>query len=75
LHRKRGKIRLARGDTQNAITDIRAVAKLVPDSTEAYLEISRMYYEVNKKKYILFNTKKRLVMFKMQWPKSGNAFI
>jgi Flp pilus assembly protein TadD len=46
LHRKRGKIRLARGDTQNAISDIRAVAKLVPDSTEAYLEISRMYYEV-----------------------------
>lgn len=46
LHRKRGKIRLARGDTQNAITDIRAVAKLVPDSTEVYLEISRMYYEI-----------------------------
>ncbi|CAK5103262.1 unnamed protein product [Meloidogyne enterolobii] len=45
LHRKRGKIRLARGDTQNAISDIRAVAKLVPDSTEVYLEISRIYYE------------------------------
>jgi len=46
LHRKRSKCRLARGDIQNAISDIRAVAKLVPDSTEAYLEMSKMYYEM-----------------------------
>uniref|UniRef100_A0A915CNB4 J domain-containing protein n=1 Tax=Ditylenchus dipsaci TaxID=166011 RepID=A0A915CNB4_9BILA len=46
LHRKRSKCRLARGDIQNAIADIRAVAKLVPDSTETYLEMSEMYYEV-----------------------------
>ena len=37
---------MARGETQNAIADIRVIAKLIPDSTETYLEISRMYYEV-----------------------------
>lgn len=46
LHRKRSKCRMARGETQNAIADIRVIAKLIPDSTETYLEISRMYYEV-----------------------------
>uniref|UniRef100_A0A914I6N5 J domain-containing protein n=1 Tax=Globodera rostochiensis TaxID=31243 RepID=A0A914I6N5_GLORO len=46
LHRKRSRCRLARGDTQNAIADIRAVAKLVPDSTETFLELSRIYYEI-----------------------------
>lgn len=46
LHRKRAKCRQSRGDIQNAIADIRAIAKLVPDSTEAYLEMSQMYYHV-----------------------------
>jgi DnaJ family protein C protein 3 len=46
LHRKRAKCRKARGDIQNAIADVRAVAKLVPDSTEVYLETAEMYYEV-----------------------------
>lgn len=46
LLRKRAKCRQVRGDVQNAIADIRAISKLVPDSTEAYLEISRMYYDV-----------------------------
>uniref|UniRef100_A0A7E4VN23 J domain-containing protein n=1 Tax=Panagrellus redivivus TaxID=6233 RepID=A0A7E4VN23_PANRE len=46
LHRKRSHCRRQRGDIQNAIADIRAISKLVPDSTEAYLEISRMYYEI-----------------------------
>jgi DnaJ family protein C protein 3 len=46
LHRRRAKCRQARGDIQNAIADIRAISKLVPDSTEAYLEISRMYYGI-----------------------------
>ncbi|KAL3124072.1 hypothetical protein niasHT_004661 [Heterodera trifolii] len=46
LHRKRSRCRLARGDTQNAIADIRAVARLVPDSTETFLELSQIYYEI-----------------------------
>jgi DnaJ family protein C protein 3 len=46
LLRKRAKCRHQRGDIQNAIADIRAISKLVPDSTEAYLEIARMYYDV-----------------------------
>ena len=46
LHRRRAKCRQARGDIQNAISDIRAISKLVPDSTEAYLEISQMYYGI-----------------------------
>ncbi|KAI6173247.1 Tetratricopeptide repeat protein [Aphelenchoides besseyi] len=46
LHRKRAKCRKARGDIQNAISDIRAIAKLVPDSTEVYLESAEMYYDV-----------------------------
>ncbi|KAI1706753.1 dnaJ domain-containing protein [Ditylenchus destructor] len=46
LHRKRSKCRLARGDVHNALADIRAVAKLVPDSTEIYLEMAEMYYGV-----------------------------
>uniref|UniRef100_A0A914ZDT6 J domain-containing protein n=1 Tax=Panagrolaimus superbus TaxID=310955 RepID=A0A914ZDT6_9BILA len=46
LHRLRAKCRQARGDIQNAISDIRAISKLVPDSTEAYLEISNMYYNI-----------------------------
>lgn len=46
LHRKRAKVRLARGDIQNAIADVRAIAKLVPDSTEVYLETSQLYYDV-----------------------------
>lgn len=44
--RKRAKCRQARGDIQNAIADIRAISKLVPDATDTYLEISRMYYDV-----------------------------
>lgn len=46
LHRKRAKCRQRRGDVQNAISDIRAISKLVPDSTEAFLEISQMYYQI-----------------------------
>ena len=46
LHRKRALCRQRRGDIQNAISDIRAISKLVPDSTEAFLEISRMYYSI-----------------------------
>lgn len=46
LHRKRAKCRQARGDIQNAIADVRSIAKLVPDSTEVYLETATMYYEV-----------------------------
>uniref|UniRef100_A0A914BUA5 J domain-containing protein n=1 Tax=Acrobeloides nanus TaxID=290746 RepID=A0A914BUA5_9BILA len=46
LHRKRAKCRQTRGDIQNAISDIKAIAKLVPDSTGAYLEMSQMYYSV-----------------------------
>lgn len=46
LHRKRSKCRLARNDVHNAIADIRDLANLVPDSTEAFLEMSRMYYEI-----------------------------
>lgn len=46
LHRRRAECRRRRGDIQNAISDIRAISKLVPDSTEAFLEISRMYYSI-----------------------------
>jgi len=46
LHRKRAKCRKARGDIQNAISDVRSIAKLVPDSTDVYLEVSEMYYDV-----------------------------
>ncbi|KAI6222986.1 Tetratricopeptide repeat protein [Aphelenchoides fujianensis] len=46
LHRKRAKCRKARGDIQNAISDIRAIAKLVPDATDTYLDAAEMYYEV-----------------------------
>jgi hypothetical protein len=41
-HRKRAKCRKERGDIQNAIADVRAIAKLVPDSTEVYLETANM---------------------------------
>lgn len=46
LHRKRAKCRKARGDIQNAIADVRSIAKLVPDSTDVYLETAEMYYDV-----------------------------
>ncbi|CAD5234329.1 unnamed protein product [Bursaphelenchus xylophilus] len=46
LHRKRAKCRMMRGDIQNAISDIKAIAKLIPDSTEVYLETSQLYYDV-----------------------------
>lgn len=46
LHRKRAKCRKERGDIQNAIADVRSIAKLVPDSTDVYLETAEMYYEV-----------------------------
>jgi uncharacterized protein YgfB (UPF0149 family) len=46
LHRKRAKCRKARGDIQNAIADVRSIAKLVPDSTDVYLEVAEMYYDV-----------------------------
>ncbi|CAD5229459.1 unnamed protein product [Bursaphelenchus okinawaensis] len=46
LHRKRAKCRKMRGDIQNAISDVKAIAKLIPDSTEVYLETAQMYYDV-----------------------------
>lgn len=46
LHKKRAKCRLARNDVQNSIADMRVIARLIPDSTGAYLEMAQMYYQI-----------------------------
>ncbi|KHN88257.1 DnaJ -like protein subfamily C member 3 [Toxocara canis] len=46
LHERRAKSYEHNGDVQKAIADYRAVSKLVPDSTEAFLTISKLYYGV-----------------------------
>lgn len=48
MHRKRSKCRKANNDLQGAISDIRAIAKLVPDSTDVYFEMSEVYYELGE---------------------------
>ena len=60
LHRKRSKCRLARGDVHNAISDLRALAKIIPDSTEDYLEISKMYYKIGDVENSLSNIRECL---------------
>lgn len=46
LYRKRVKCRKARGDIQNAISDLRSISKVVPDPIDVYLETAETYYEV-----------------------------
>ncbi|XP_030837440.1 dnaJ homolog subfamily C member 3-like [Strongylocentrotus purpuratus] len=44
MHRKRAKVYTQLGELYKAIDDLRSVTKLVPDSTEVYLEMSRIHY-------------------------------
>lgn len=46
LHEKRAACYEEMGEIHKAISDIRSVAKLVPDSTEAYYKISDLYYRL-----------------------------
>lgn len=43
MHRKRAKVYTQMGELYKAIDDLRSVTKLVPDSTEVYLEMSRTH--------------------------------
>lgn len=45
LREKRALCYEAMGEIQKAIADIRSLAKLVPDSTDAYFKISHLYYQ------------------------------
>uniref|UniRef100_A0A1I7XUX8 J domain-containing protein n=1 Tax=Heterorhabditis bacteriophora TaxID=37862 RepID=A0A1I7XUX8_HETBA len=46
LYRMRAKCLEARGEVRKAIADMRTLTKLVADSTDAFLEISQMYYGI-----------------------------
>lgn len=46
LYERRAKCYEALGQIQKAIADIRAVTKLIADSTEAYYKISQLYYQI-----------------------------
>uniref|UniRef100_A0A915AJB2 J domain-containing protein n=3 Tax=Parascaris univalens TaxID=6257 RepID=A0A915AJB2_PARUN len=46
LHENRAKCYEHTGEVQKAIADFRSVSKLVPDSTEAFLTISKLYYGI-----------------------------
>ncbi|MFH4975451.1 hypothetical protein AB6A40_002160 [Gnathostoma spinigerum] len=46
LHERRATCYQQRGDVRKAIADLRAVSKMVPDNTAAFLKISKLYYSV-----------------------------
>ena len=43
IHRKRAGVYQQQGDIYKMIDDLRSVTRLVPDSREAYLEMSRQH--------------------------------
>ncbi|KAJ1357317.1 hypothetical protein KIN20_015443, partial [Parelaphostrongylus tenuis] len=48
LYRLRAQCHEARGETRKAIADMRTLTKLVADSTEDFLKISRLYYGIGE---------------------------
>jgi DnaJ family protein C protein 3 len=41
------------GDVSKAILDISALAKLIPDNTNAYYRLSELYYSIGEADYAL----------------------
>uniref|UniRef100_A0A0N5AL62 J domain-containing protein n=1 Tax=Syphacia muris TaxID=451379 RepID=A0A0N5AL62_9BILA len=46
LHERRAECYQQKGEMQKVIMDLRAVSRLVPDSTEAFYKISTLYYSI-----------------------------
>jgi DnaJ homolog subfamily C member 3 len=59
-HQLRSECHLNVGDLQRAANDIHALSKLIPDNTEAYLQLSEIHYELGDADQALMNIRECL---------------
>lgn len=53
IHEYRSDCYMNLGEVSKAILDISALAKLIPDNTDAYYRLSELYYSIGEADYAL----------------------